>query len=42
MPSNNTSRAPLMARAMARPPNGRISLSALPWITTVGALIWRS
>jgi hypothetical protein len=24
-----------MARAMARPP-GRISLSAFPWITTVG------
>ena len=28
-----------MALAIARPPNGRISLSALPWITTVGAVI---
>ncbi|EUA06583.1 hypothetical protein I553_0857 [Mycobacterium xenopi 4042] len=33
---------PGMARATARPPEGRISLSANPWITTVGAVIRRS
>ena len=26
--------------ATARPPHGRISLSARPWMTTVGAVIW--
>src|SRR6187549_336682 len=39
IPSNSTSRAPGMARAIERPPDGRINLSALPWMTTVGALV---
>src|SRR5215217_513815 len=30
-----------MARAVARPPDGRTSRSALPWMTSVGALIRR-
>ncbi len=37
MPSIVTSRAPAIAAAVARPPDGRIILSFVPWITTVGA-----
>ena len=39
MPSIIISRAPGMARAVARPPEGLTSRSLVPWITSVGALI---
>ena len=39
MPSIIVSFAPGMARAVARPPEGEISGSTLPWITSVGAVI---
>ena len=42
MPSISSSRAPGMAFAVARPPDGRTRRSDLPWITSVGALIPRS
>jgi hypothetical protein len=42
MPSIIISRAPGIAFAVARPPEGRIILSTLPWITSVGAVIVRS
>jgi hypothetical protein len=35
-------RAPGMARAVARPPEGRTSRSAVPWMTSVGAVILAS
>ena len=42
MPSIFSRRAPGMARAVARPPEGATSLSAVPWMTSVGAVMWRS
>ena len=39
MPSIIISRAPGIALAVARPPDGRIILSTVPWMTSVGALI---
>ena len=39
MPSISTSRAPGIASAVARPPDGVTSRSRVPWMTTVGALI---
>ena len=42
MPSIMSRRAPGMARAVARPPEGATSLSAVPWMTRVGAVMWRS
>ena len=42
MPATMTSRAPGMAAAVARPPDGRTILSFVPWITTVGAVMPRS
>src|SRR3954467_10551579 len=42
MPSIMARRAPGMARAVARPPEGATSLSAVPWMTRVGAVMWRS
>ena len=39
MPSISSSRAPGIAFAVARPPDGETSLSALPWMTSVGAVI---
>src|SRR4051812_3406884 len=36
--SSSSSRAPGIALAVAFPPDGEISLSSLPWITTVGAV----
>ena len=36
MPSILTSRAPGIAFAVARPPEGLTSLSLVPWMTTVG------
>ena len=41
MPGISSSFAPLIALAVARPPDGRTSLSALPWMTSVGAAIAR-
>jgi len=42
MPSTLTSLEPAIARAVARPPDGRTRRSAVPWITTVGAVMWRN
>jgi hypothetical protein len=42
MPSISTSRAPGIAFAVALPPETGTSLSAVPWMTTVGAVIVRS
>ena len=42
MPSISSSRAPGMARAVARPPDGGTSLSLVPWMTSVGATMVRS
>ena len=42
MPSTISSRAPRIARAVARPPEGPTSRSAVPWITSVGAVMRRS
>jgi hypothetical protein len=42
MPSIIISLAPGIALAVARPPEGRIILSTVPWMTRVGALICRS
>ena len=39
MPSTIISFAPGIARAVARPPEGRISRSTVPWMTRVGASI---
>ncbi|SHS64821.1 Uncharacterised protein [Mycobacteroides abscessus subsp. abscessus] len=39
IPSISARREPGMARAMARAPDGRISLSALPCKTNAGAVI---
>ena len=39
MPSIVTSRAPGIAFAVARPPEGATSLSFVPWMTTVGTRI---
>ena len=39
MPSTIISSAPGIARAVARPPEGEISGSTLPWITSVGAVM---
>ena len=39
MPSNSTSRAPADRAGDGPAADGRISLSALPWMTTVGAVI---
>ena len=41
MPGISSSFAPLIALAVARPPEGRTSLSALPWMTSVGAVMPR-
>jgi hypothetical protein len=41
-PSISTSRAPGIAFAVALPPETGTSLSAVPWMTTVGAVIVRS
>ena len=42
MPSISTSRAPGIALAVSRPPEGRTIRSLVPWITTVGAVIRRT
>ena len=42
MPSIIISSAPVMASAVALPPEGRTSVSALPWMTRVGAVIPRT
>ncbi len=42
MPGTFISFAPLIARAVARPPEGRTSGSAVPCTTSVGAVIRRS
>ena len=42
MPSIVSSRAPGIARAVARPPEGETRRSAVPWMTSVGTRIWRS
>jgi len=39
MPSISSSRAPGIALAVARPPEGRTSGSCVPWMTSVGAVI---
>ena len=41
MPSISSSLAPGIARAVARAPEGGTSLSAAPWMTSVGAVIVR-
>ncbi len=41
MPSIIISFAPAIARAVARPPEGEISGSTLPWTTSVGAVMLR-
>ena len=41
MPSISISRAPGMARAVVRPPDVATSLSAVPWMTSVGTLMRR-
>ena len=42
MPSISSSRAPGIAFAVARPPEGLIILSTVPWMTRVGTRIVRS
>ncbi len=41
MPSTTINRAPGIAFAVARPPDGRTRRSSVPWMTSVGALIVR-